>query len=191
MKKVISWLKSANIGKIFTVFAAGILLFVSTACNSVQAKTADQPKTADRVREEVPSGAITNEYKGGMNSYSNVDPRFDESGSRAKAKQLIDKTERQVIDMTDDVGTNTKRILDKKGENAEHFNQNVKISSDRAGDKAKDSAKDFAEGTRKGTQNIKENTRNAGDDAALKNSGNGVLSGVKNAIDNVTNANDY
>jgi len=182
MKKVISWLTNSRIGKVLTAAIAGILLVVSTACAPVQAKTADQ------VREEVPSKAITNQYKGGMNSYSDVDPRFDESGAKAKAKALVDKTERQVIDMTDDVNTNTKRILDKKGENVEHFNQNVKGNVDTLGDKTKGSAKDFAEGTRKGTRNIKENTSNGGD--YTQDKGNDLLGGVKQAIDNVTNARD-
>lgn len=46
MSKVIAWLKSSRLKQILTVFLAGILVFVSTACNgAVSAKSADKVKT--------------------------------------------------------------------------------------------------------------------------------------------------
>ena len=157
MNQITARMKSIRLGRILTVFLSTMLILVSTACNSggVLAKNADQ------VREEVPGGAVTSPYKGGMNDYSDVDPRKDTSEAQAKAKSLIDSTKRQVIDQTDDVGTNTKRILDKKGENARDFGQNVKENAEDLGDKVKSSAQDFVKGTRQGTENIKDNTGDA------------------------------
>lgn len=46
MNKVMAWLKSSRLKQILTVFLAGILVFVSTACSgAVSAKSADKVKT--------------------------------------------------------------------------------------------------------------------------------------------------
>jgi ElaB/YqjD/DUF883 family membrane-anchored ribosome-binding protein len=178
MKKVIDWLKSQRLGKVITVFLSGLLLFVSTACGggNVLAKTADQ------VREEVPQGAVTSTYKGGMNDYSDVDPRRDATGAGAKAKALVDNAERNVIDQTSDVGENTNRILDKKGENAKHVGENLQKSDVK--EKAHKSAEDFAEGTKRGIENIKGNTQDAlgGTKGAVDDAGDAVKSKVKSDV---------
>jgi outer membrane protein assembly factor BamD (BamD/ComL family) len=45
MNKVIAWLKSGRLKQILTVVLAGLLVFVSTACNgALSAKNADQVK---------------------------------------------------------------------------------------------------------------------------------------------------
>jgi hypothetical protein len=50
MNKLIAWLKSAKLKQILTVFLAGILLFVSTACNgAVSAKSAEQVKKVKEI----------------------------------------------------------------------------------------------------------------------------------------------
>lgn len=92
MDRIIARIKSINLGKIITVFLSVIIMFVSTACNGgAQATTPARGKTADQIRHEVPSGAVTSEYKGGMNDYSDVDPRADFSDAQTKAKGLIEK----------------------------------------------------------------------------------------------------
>lgn len=72
MNRLTAFLKKIRLVQILTVFLAGILVFVSTACNRADVMAG---KTADRIREEVPSTAATSEYKGGQNQYSDVDPR--------------------------------------------------------------------------------------------------------------------
>ncbi len=50
MNKVIAWLKSSKLKQILTVFLAGILLFVSTACNgALSAKKAEQVKKVKEI----------------------------------------------------------------------------------------------------------------------------------------------
>lgn len=45
MNKLIAWLKRSRIKQVLTVFLAGLLVFVSTACNgAVSAKNAEQVK---------------------------------------------------------------------------------------------------------------------------------------------------
>lgn len=185
MNKLIAWLRNIQISRIVTAFAAGILLFISTACNSgsTMANPVNPVKTADQIREEVPSGAVTSKYKGGMNDYSEIDPRFNESEAQTKAKALVDKTERNVIDQTDDLGTNTKRILDKKGENAADFGKNLKGSTEETKDKTHESVRDFVKGTKRGTENLKDNTADVAKDAAK-----GTQQATSDAKENIKNS---
>lgn len=153
MKKIFSALRKIQIKQILTAFVLGTLLFVTQACSSVDAKTPD-------------SG-----YKGGMNQYSDVDPRSEgaEAAAKMKAKGLRDKSEVNVKrsgDVTDNLG----RALDNKGEN-------VKESAGYAADKVQDSAEDFAKGTKRGMRNIKENTSDALDN--LTNSAGDVAEDAK------------
>jgi ElaB/YqjD/DUF883 family membrane-anchored ribosome-binding protein len=148
MNKVFTWLKKIRLAQVLTVFLAGVLLIVSTACNGaanargagdtglIRGDRSSVKGDASTLREEVPENAVTNKREGGMNNYSDIDPRMDASKVGAKSRALVDKTERNVIDQTDDLGTNTKRILDKKGENLKHLGQNAKEDAAGFGDKA-------------------------------------------------------
>lgn len=180
MSKIIDWVKKIKLSQIVVTFLAGVLLIVSTACNgSVQANT---PGGATRQevpsgtqptgkvtpgqknpRPEVPGEATTNRFeKGTMNEFSDLDPRaknVDEVSRKAEA--LKQNAERNVIDQTGNLGDNTKRILDKKGENAEDFGKNVQRNAENAKDKLQGTAEDLKRGTQKGTENIKDNTADA------------------------------
>lgn len=184
MNKVTNWFKNLRLGKVITVFLSAMILFVTTACGGNGAMA----KTAEVVRPEVPGGAVTSKHQGGMNDFSDVDPRKDTSEAAAKAKGLIDNAESNVIDQTGSVGENTKRILDKKGENARDFNKNIDRSTDKAQDKAQGTLEDFAKGTKKGTENIKENTGNAVEGAkqAAPDTVNNGLNAAKKGLDKVS-----
>lgn len=189
MNKLIAAIKKIRLGQILTTFMAGILLFVSTACNNgpAQAKNPDGVVTGRRQevpagelavpgkknpRVEIPGGTATspdsdvvNKFQGGptMNEFSDVDPRAEglEKAASQKAQALKEQAERNVIDQTSNVGENTKRILDKKGENVDEIGENLKRNAESAQEKAKGTAEDFAKGTKRGTENIKENTSDA------------------------------
>lgn len=156
MKKLFSALKKIQIKQILTAFVLGSLLFVTQACSSVDAKAPD-------------SG-----YQGGMNGYSDVDPRSKgaEAAANMKAKGLKDNAEVNEIDQTGSLGGNTRRTLDKKGENLKDLGKNLKESGEYATDKAQEKAENFAEGTKRGIKNIKENTSDALD--SLTNSAGDV-----------------
>lgn len=179
MSKIIAWVKKIKLSQILMTFLVGVLLIVSTACNgSVQANTpggatrqevpsGTQPTgnvtPGKNPRPEVPGEATTNRFeKGTMNEFSDLDPRaknVDEVSSKAEA--LKQNAERNVIDQTGNLGENTKRILDKKGENAEDFGKNVQRNAESAKDKLQGTAEDLKRGTQKGTENIKDNTADA------------------------------
>jgi hypothetical protein len=145
MNQLFSALRKIQVKQILTAFVLGTLLFVTQACSSVDAKAPD-------------SG-----YQGGMNQYSDVDPRSKaaEAAANMKAKGLKDNAEVNVIDQSGSLGGNTRRTLDKKAENLKDLGENAKESAGYAADKVQDSAEDFAEGTKGGISNIKENTTEA------------------------------
>ncbi len=145
MNKLFSALRKIQIKQILTAFVLGTLLFVTQACSSVDAKSPD-------------SG-----YQGGMNGYSDVDPRSKdaEAAANLKAKGLKDNAEVNEIDQTGSLGGNTRRTLDKKGENLKDLGRNVKESAGYAADKTQEKAGNFAEGTKRGIENIKDNTSDA------------------------------
>lgn len=153
MNKVISWLKNLQLGKVITVFLSAVLLFVSTACGT----TGVMAKTADQVREEVPKGAVTSPYEGGMNQYSDTDPRKNTSKADAKAKALRDRVETNInekgIDSPEQYARNYKSGTP-LGERVQNIGEDVSEST-------KELTKGVTKGTQKGTKNLKENTQDA------------------------------
>lgn len=155
MNRIIASLKNIRLDRILTVFLAGILLFVSTACNgSVSAKT------ADKVREEVPGSAVTSPYEGGMNDYSDVDPRANTSATKAKAKGLVD---------------NAQSNLEKRADDAEQYVENyrggaplperVQRIGENVGEAAANVRDDIVKGTKENTQNIQKTASKSSDAA--------------------------
>lgn len=184
MNKLFTWLKKIRLAQVLTVFLAGVLLIVSTACNGAANARSD----ANTLREEVPGSAVTNQREGGMNNYSDIDPRMDASKVGAKSKALIDKTERNVIDQTDDLGTNTKRILDKKGENLEQFGQNAKEDAAGFGDKAQNVVDSAAGRAKEASRKTQQAAEQAVDTAKTK--ADRAASNTKGALDKAADAID-
>ena len=149
MNKVVDWLKSIRLDRIFTVFLVGILVFVSTACNA-----GASAKTADQIREEVPGSAVTNEYKGGMNDYSDVDPRQNTSEAQAKAKALVDNAQKNI----------DQKSVDSVEQYVENYRSGTPLGErvKRIGENVGNAAEDIREDVAKGSQ---ENLENATDTA--------------------------
>jgi len=153
MNKISTWLKRIRLDRIVTVFLAGILLFISTACGTTNALA----KTADEVRPEVPGRAVTNTYKGGMNNYSDVDARRDTSEAKAKAKGLIENAQRNInqksVDSPDQYADNY-RSGTPLGERVRNLGEDI-------GESAQEVTSGASKGVQKGIQNIKENAQQA------------------------------
>jgi hypothetical protein len=138
-------------------FLAIALLVTTTACNGseVASKTnLDNP----------PPGKITELYKpitpevGGMNSYSDIDPRVDTSKVDAKADQLIKQAkdlERKDTNPLQQI----KKDFDRKG-----IQERVGDTADSVRESAEETAEGISKGTRKGFANVKENAKSFKDD---------------------------
>lgn len=171
MNHVINWLKSIRLHQILTICLVGILVFVSTACSGAAATT------SDKIREEVPGSAVTNKYKGGMNDYSDVDPRQDTKGAEAKAKALVDNAQKNIdtksVDspgqyvenyrtgtplgervrrIGEDVGEATQNVTEDVSKGVQKNTQQTKATAQDTAQKAKSTAQDTAEKTSKAAQ---------------------------------------
>lgn len=156
MHRITAFMKKFRLGQILTVFLAGILVFVSTACNRADMIAG---KTSDQVRKEVPSEAVTSQYKGGQNQYSDVDPRNPNMTKiEAKAKMLKDEAQRRIdTKASSNVGENLRRVADEGPDKLNQIGQKVKEDV-RA---AQANAEEFGENTKQNIANLKENTREA------------------------------
>jgi hypothetical protein len=168
MKRLTAFLKKIRAVQILTVFLAGILVLVSTACSrpdvtagktDVVAGQSDSRigKTADQIREEVPSGAVTSEFKGGMNDYSDVDPRNEKLTTQEAKAQLLKEEAQHRIDTksSNNVGENVRRVADDAPDKLTNVGEKVKQDASTAQRKADN----FGDKTKQGFSNLKENTR--------------------------------
>ncbi|HEY9602825.1 MAG TPA: DUF6658 family protein [Allocoleopsis sp.] len=182
MNRVITWVKNIRWDRILTFCLVGLLVVVSTACSGNASAT-----TADKAREEVPSGAVTNRYKGGMNDYSDVDPRRDTSAAKAKAKALIDNAQRNInekgIDGTEQYVENY-RSGAPLGERVKRIGENVGKAAEDLGEQASQGARENAANAREAAQSSAERTKSAAREAAgnTKQAANEAAEGVKSKV---------
>ncbi|MBD1804133.1 hypothetical protein H6F98_01405 [Microcoleus sp. FACHB-SPT15] len=190
MNKVINWLKDIRLDRILTICLVGLLVVVTTACSG-----GASAKTADKIREEVPGSALTNEYKGGINSYSDVDPRQSTTGAEAKAKALVDNAQRNIdekgIDSTEQyvenyrsgtpLGERTRRIGEDVGEAAKNVGEDVSKGAQKNAQQTKATAQDAAI-----------NTKQAADKTSrtAQSKVNESVKGAQRSVDNAADAGD-
>lgn len=180
MNRLIATIKKIRVVQIFTAFMAGILMLVSTACNSPDVLA----KTADQVREEVPSEAVTSKVKDGMNGYKDTDPRDkgNVSAAEAKAQMLKDAAERRISTKSSkNVPENIRRVGDEGQDKLDEIGQKLDENKDAFGRKAKE----FADNTKQGMENIKDNTRRGIDGA--KDFANEATNGATDKVDEGAN----
>lgn len=158
MKKIVAFFQAFRLRQLVSVMLASVFVVLSTACSNAGPLSA----ISGQGRPEVPSDATSSQYKGGMNDFSDVDPRFDQSEASAKAKALKDNAERNI---------KTKSI-DSPEEFVDNFKSGAPIQErtknilDSTAETAKNLQEDVAKGTERGAENLKANTSNAVDQTA-------------------------
>jgi hypothetical protein len=157
IKSTLPFFELRSFYKAVLSFLAIALLVTTTACNGSEVASKanlDNP----------PPGKITELYKpitpevGGMNNYSDVDPRVDTSKVDAKVDRLIKQAkglERKDTNPLEQI----KQEFDRKGIKAR-----VEDTADSVGQSAKETATGVSKGTRKGLENVKENAKSFKDD---------------------------
>lgn len=171
MSKIISVLKNIRPFKAITVLLVSIVLFVTQACSSVQAKVPD----ATSPKAEVPGQIVGNQsaqpnsevyvpkgtniksgYEGGINNYSDVDPRT-KTNIKAQSDYLKENAQTNI----------DQKSIDSAQQYGRNFREGTPLGerTKRVGEDVKQSAQELGEGLVKGTQrgieNIKENTKDA------------------------------
>jgi hypothetical protein len=133
------------------------ILVITTACSS--------PETTSKINSDSSSpNTVTELYKpitpevGGMNGYSDVDPRVDTSKTDTKAERLIGKAKNSQgkdINPLEQI----KEEFDRKG-----IQERVNDTADSVSRSAQETVEGISKGTRKGLANLKENTESFKDD---------------------------
>jgi hypothetical protein len=151
--------KFKSLVKVALSFFAVMLLVTTTACNGTNSSPNSTAKVDPLTNSNnPPPGKVTELYKpiapaeGGMNNYSDVDPRMDKSEAKAKADRLIDKTDKLQRDVTNPFKQLGKK-LDGKG-----LPERIEDTSKQVTRSAQETADDVVKGTKKGYGNLKDNT---------------------------------
>lgn len=182
MNKVISFVKSIRLKQILTVFFAGVLLFLNTACSaSAQAKMPD--KTMGASEDPHPVNQVQ-PYQGGMNNYSDTAPGQAARGTAERTKALIDRAERDIntkrVDSVDQYVENyrtgapiqerTKNIIDNVKEAAGDAASDARGVGDRvskSGERAADRTKELGSRLQQGANDVSDNLKVSNDEAGM------------------------
>lgn len=152
---LIKSLKRVRFTRVAVALAASFVLLLGTACSP------SSPSVSGTGSYEQGRANPTELYRpiqpneGGMNNYSDTDPRRDTKGLGTKAKARIDEAEYNI-----DKVQNPREFAEdyRKGT---PLGQRVRNITDSVGETAKDTTEDFAKGTERGISNLKRNVQQA------------------------------
>ena len=178
MKKAMNWLKSIRPLKVLTVFFAGIFLFLTQAC--AEPGVATQPPQAESPyleRYDPTKDYPLSSPAGGMNNFSDVDPRgrADEKAANDRADALAKNSQKNIdqkgIDSPEQYGRNYKQGTP-LGERVKNLGEDIGSSANELGE-------GVVKGTQRGIENLKGNTQNAAE-GVTKNVQRGAEDAGKN-----------
>ncbi|MBE8999289.1 MULTISPECIES: hypothetical protein [unclassified Nostoc] len=164
MKKAMNWLKSIRPLKVLTVFLAGIFLFLTQACGAPGIAT--QPPQPGAQAPNTERYDPTKDYplsspSGGMNNFSDVDPRArDEKAANDRADALVKNAQRNI----DQKSVDSPRQYGENYKQGTPLGERVKNLGEDIGSSAEEVRKGVVKGTQRGIENIKGNTQNAAED---------------------------
>jgi hypothetical protein len=174
MNRIINFVKKIKLVQILMAFVAGVFLFATQACanttdvagKSFDRNAADIGTTRDHPdpRNYSSKGTPLSPYEGGMNNFSDRDPRAPKelkAATKAKAEYLKDNANRNPYDPNANVGENAGRIIDRYGDVPDVVGKGVQRTGENLQEMTEENAEDFARGTKQGFENIKENIQNA------------------------------
>lgn len=171
MKKVIDWVKNLRPLKVLSVFLAGVFLILTQACNRPTiagqppqpgaGSAYNQPGAESRYtqRQDPTKAYNLNSPEGGMNNFSDVDPRAKtfEKSARNRAEDLSRNSERNI----NEKGVESPQDYARNYRQGTPFPERVKNLGEDIGSSAQGTAEGVAKGTKRGIENLKENTSNA------------------------------
>jgi hypothetical protein len=160
MKKAMNWLKSIRPLKVLTVLFAGIFLFLTQACaDPGVAKEPPQAESPYLERYDPTKDYPLSSPEGGMNNFSDVDPRgkADEKAANDRADALAKNSQKNIdqkgIDSREQYGRNYNQGTP-LGERVKNLGEDIGSSSNELGE-------GVVKGTQRGIENLKGNTQNA------------------------------
>lgn len=180
MNAFIDSLKKLRLRQIVTVFLAGVLLMVSTACSGANAQDANTKRYDPTKSYEL------NTPKGGMNNFSDVDPRAkaDEKAAEAKAKALRDNAQKNVAEK----GIDSKEQYIRNYNSGTPLGERVKNLGEDVSSSTEEVREGLVKGTQRGIENIKENTQNAAENLTknIQRGTENIKENTQNTAENLT-----
>ncbi len=199
MKTIISFLKSKRLSQLMFGGIAILFLLVNTACSQPNISRTNDKLDTDKVaadsgalktpstyrkaaspyRDETdnaPEGQITELYKviqpeeGGMNTYSDVDPRQNTSKTDAKAKALIQKASHLDAKKYDNPLDAVKQELADKpiSERIQEFSDNVSKSTQETADNVSNETQKGLNNLSDSSKELQSKTKSAAEDLSQK-----------------------
>lgn len=176
MKKLIDSIRSIQIKSILGVFLGGLLLFVTTACNS----NPPAPRLSGEGNINTTKGPQSELYSpvqskkpGGMYPYNDED--VNSPKAEAKAKALVKNSEANL-----DKVNNPKEFVENY-KNGKPLGERTSDLLEKVGDSAKEIGDDWKGGTERGVKNLKNNSARGVDMA--KDTVDEASTPIKSAID--------
>ncbi|MBE9004079.1 hypothetical protein IQ259_03310 [Fortiea sp. LEGE XX443] len=161
MKRVIDWVKNIRLLKVLSVFLAGMFLILTQACN--RPTVAGQPpqpsaQPPNTERYDPTKAYNLNTPEGGMNNFSDVDPRAKtfEKSARSRAEDLSRNAQRNV----EEKGIDSPEQYARNYRQGTPLGERVKNLGEDIGSSAQETVEGVVKGTQRGLENIKENTGN-------------------------------
>ncbi|MBW4553520.1 MAG: hypothetical protein KME35_20765 [Aphanocapsa sp. GSE-SYN-MK-11-07L] len=183
MQKLTSWFRSLQLERVFFVVLAGLFLLANVACSNPSSTASGSSPGYET--ESTSAYRIRQEPQGGMNGYSDVDPRRDTSQADAKARTLIDRAEARIQD-----DRNPKEVIQDTLKE-KPLTERAREFSDQVSDSTKNTAEKASQATKKGLRNLQQNTGNALDDSSdfvqgkVEDVSKSAKRGIDNAVDKV------
>lgn len=178
MKKAMNWLKSIRPLKVLTVLFAGIFLFLTQACaDPGVAKEPPQAESPYLERYDPTKDYPLSSPEGGMNNFSDVDPRgkADEKAANDRADALAKNSQKNI----DQKGIDSREQYGRNYNQGTPLGERVKNLGEDVGSSAEEVRKGVVKGTQRGIENLKGNTQNAAE-GVTKNVQRGAEDAGKN-----------
>ncbi len=185
MRKLTDWFRAFRLERVLFVLLAGVFLLANVACSNGSPTSVSSKDSPGYEADSTSAYRVRQEPEGGMNVYSDVDPRRDTSKADAKARSLIKRAEGRLQDDRNPKEVVQDTLKEKPlGERAKEFSNQVSNST-------KNAAENASQATRQGFRNLQQNTENAADDTSnfvqgkVDDATRSTKRGLDNAVDKV------
>jgi len=188
MNRITSFVKKNRPLQVLAVVFLSLSLMFSQAFDAIAATTKASSGEKSQYYISKDRDAL-NSYEGGMNNFSDVDPRASkaENEAKAKAKALKRQAEKNVKNQSGNIVENVRRVAN----DSNKLGKNIQNQAESVKDKFGEETENFADSTKQGLRNIKNNAKDAGDyageigDRTVGNPLEGIKEGANNAADSV------
>jgi ElaB/YqjD/DUF883 family membrane-anchored ribosome-binding protein len=159
---IASFFKQVLFQRVVVVLAAGFVMLMSTACQPPTPVSSGEGSYHEKVGANQPTELYDpiEEREGGMNQYSDTDPRYKTGNLGNKIGGRVDKAKENLnrsIDSTEDYARNYRE--------GTPLGERVRNITDNVGKSVENLTDEVSGGTERGTRNLKVNADQAGQNA--------------------------